>query len=205
LAASAAACREAPSEPPWCRRQVPCLDAGSPSAPLPSPSCNAARSECRSRHRYSRILINLVVGVVGFCPPRAARPRSMLSCPLHTPARLRSPWPPAHGRPAATWVTPCPSSRALSRRPCRGARRAPSRRPCRAEGSTLLASESDDSTEGQAPQGGRRCLPHPSSPSVRRDRCSQPRYAFSSPRYAISSLAAAAPARFAPMVEAEGP
>jgi hypothetical protein len=48
-------------------------------------------------------------------------------------------------------------------------------------------------------------LPYPSSPAVRRDRCSPPRYLFSSPRNAISSFAAAAPARFAPMVDAEGP
>src|SRR5215203_3047357 len=47
----APACRKPPSEEPWCRRQVSCLDAGSPPAPLPSPSCNADRSECRSRYR----------------------------------------------------------------------------------------------------------------------------------------------------------
>ena len=48
-------------------------------------------------------------------------------------------------------------------------------------------------------------LPYLASPEVRRDRCSQPRYLFSSPRNAINSLAATAPARFAPMVDAEGP
>src|ERR671913_137103 len=150
-------------------------------------------------------LISLVVGAVDFCPQRVARLRSMLSCPRRTPARLRSPWPPAHGQPAGKRVTPSPSSRALSRPPCRGASRAPSRWPCWAEGSTLRAGESADSTEGQAPRGGRQGLPYPASPAVRRDRCSQPRYVFSSPRYVISSLAAAAPARFAPMVDAEGP
>src|SRR5829696_6190067 len=49
--------------------------------------------------------MNLVVGAVGFCPPPAARPRSMLSCPRRTPTRLRSPWPPAHGRPARKKVS----------------------------------------------------------------------------------------------------
>jgi hypothetical protein len=52
--------------------------------------------------------------------------------PRRTPTRLRSPWPPAHGRSARKWVTPRPSSRALSPPPCRGASRAPSWRPCRA-------------------------------------------------------------------------
>src|SRR5918993_5549785 len=99
-------------------------------------------------------LINVVVGTLGLCPPQVARPRSMLSCPRCTPTRLPSPWPPAHGRPAGKLVTPRPSSRALSRPPCRGATRAPSRRPCRVEGSTLLASESADSTEGPALRGG---------------------------------------------------
>src|SRR5829696_7131623 len=136
-------------------------------------------------------LINLVVGAVGLCPPQVARPRSMLSCPRRTPTRLRSPWPPAHGRPVGKWVTPRPSSRALSRRPCREASRTPSRQPCRAEGSTLLASESADSTEEPALRGGLRGLPYPSSPAVRRDRCLPPHYHFSSPRNAISSLAAA--------------
>src|SRR5215207_913473 len=150
-------------------------------------------------------LINLVVGAVGLCPPQVARPRSMLSCPRRTPTRLRSPWPPAHGRPAGKCVTPRPSSRALSRPPCRGASLAPSRRPCRAEGSTLLASESADSTEAPGLRGGRRGLPYPSSSAGRRDRCSPPRYLFSSPRNVISSFATAAPARFAPMVDAEEP
>ncbi len=108
-------------------------------------------------------------------------------CPRRTRARSRSPWPPAHGRPAGRWVTPRPSNRALSRRSCRVAIRAPSRRPCRAEGSTLRASESAGSTAGPAPRGGRRGLPYRSSPAVRRDRCSQ--HATSSPLQETPSLA----------------
>src|SRR5215217_7187423 len=149
--------------------------------------------------------INVVVGTLGLCPPQVARPRSMLSCPRCTPTRLPSPWPPAHGRPAGKLVTPRPSSRALSRPPCRGATRAPSRRPCRAEGSTLLASESAGSTERPALRGGRRGLPYPSSSAARGDRCSPPRYLFCTPRNVISSIAASAPVRFALMVDADEP
>src|SRR5919107_3305531 len=151
------------------------------------------------------VLINLVVGAVGFCLPLAARTRSMLSCPHYTPARSCSPWPPAHGWPAGTCVTPRPSSRALSRPSCRGASPAPPRWPCRAEGSTLLANESAGSTEGPALLAGRKGLPHRSSSAVRRDLCARPRYHFSSPRNAINSQEEALPARFAPMVEAEDP
>src|SRR5215212_8359210 len=115
--------------------------------------------------------MNLVVGAVGLCPPRAARPLSMLSCPRRTPPHLCSPWPPAHGRPAGKLVTPRPSSRVLSPLPCRGASLVPSRRLCRTEGSTLRVNESAGSTEGPGLRGGRKDLPYPSSPAVRRDLC----------------------------------
>src|SRR5829696_10129092 len=140
----APACRKPPSEEPWCRRQASCLDAGSPPAPLPSPSCNADRSECRSRYRsycipFSTSLSVSSASALNGQPGRDPCFLALSILPHFCVAHGRQL---THGRPAGTSVTPCPSSRALSRPPCRGASRAPSRRPCRAEGSTLLASES---------------------------------------------------------------
>src|SRR4051794_2580873 len=106
------------------------------------------------------------VGLGGFCPPLVARPQPMLACPRCSLARSYNPWPTIHGQPVESWVTPHPSSRALSLRPCRGVRWEPSPQPCRAAGLSPLVSGSGGSIGAPAVRGERNGLPDLSSPLV---------------------------------------